>query len=80
MRVAGQGQSALGEFGLAPQGPAENCFWSRCSLPSLLFGPEERARTKSVYPIQVPVLPLGGWETLGESLYLFLPPVFPRAP
>lgn len=64
---------------MAPRGPAENCFWSRCSLPSLLFGPEERARTESAHPIQGPVLPLGGWETLGESLYFFLPPVFPRA-
>lgn len=76
---SGWAGTALGGFGLAPRGPAENCFWSRCSLPSLLFGPEERARTESAHPIQGLVLPLGGWETLGESLYFFLPPVFPRA-
>lgn len=36
--------------------------------PSLSFGPEERARTKSVHPIQVPVLACGVWETSGGSL------------
>lgn len=61
---------------MAPRGPAENCFWRRCSLPSLLFGPEERARTKyTQFKSQFCHLVSGRlWAN-----HLPLPAVFPRA-
>lgn len=67
VRVAGQGQTALGAFGLAPPEPCRELL-EQMLPPSLPFGPEERARTKSVHPIQVPVLACGVWETSGGSL------------